>query len=328
MTQHKASWLPLCAAVVGALVAGVHQGCSRTALTGRPLEQLAARKASTPQVCTLVSGVASTQRHVVVEGGGLDGAQLPITSHLVKAHGYLFLVDAGLVGEAQRPGMSVPIEAVMGFHGSTSALVARQLAEAGIPPARLDFIALTHAHLDHAGELEAFPGVPVVMAPEELEWINSLPATARDLTTWRREGDWNAMQGRIRPLRWTADPGLPNGKGMDLFGDGSVVFMHTPGHTPGSMSILLAGPGTAGTLLLGDVTLSSQHVRQALHKGPLGNMLDEDRDTAWKTVNAVHAYTKPHPEWDLRPAHDELLLRHRYAFAACAKAMLASAAGR
>ncbi len=63
-------------------------------------------------------------------------------------------------------------------------------------------------------------------------------------------------------LRWkriepepTDDPGVsPFRTSYDLFGDGSLVLLPTPGHTPGSMSLLVRRPGQPPLVMVGDLT--------------------------------------------------------------------------
>lgn len=75
--------------------------------------------------------------------------------------------------------------------------------------------------------------------------------------------DWTALHSKKMPFG--ADPALLapwlNGKGKvdpiegdrDVFGDGSVVILATPGHTPGSTALLVRLPKTGPVLLSGDV---------------------------------------------------------------------------
>ena len=73
-------------------------------------------------------------------------------------------------------------------------------------------------------------------------------------------------------LRWhriTAgpadDPGLaPFRSAHDLFGDGSLVLLPTPGHTPGSLSLLVRRPGPAPLLMVGDLSYDA-HLLEAGH---------------------------------------------------------------
>jgi glyoxylase-like metal-dependent hydrolase (beta-lactamase superfamily II) len=63
-------------------------------------------------------------------------------------------------------------------------------------------------------------------------------------------------------LRWrrvqferTDDASLaPFSRAHDLLGDGSLVLLPTPGHTPGSVSLLVRREGVAPVLLVGDLT--------------------------------------------------------------------------
>ena len=68
-------------------------------------------------------------------------------------------------------------------------------------------------------------------------------------------------------------PGLvPFGAGHDLFGDGSLVVLSTPGHTPGSMSLLVRRPGRPTLMMVGDLTYDF-HVLEdgrAVESGKLG----------------------------------------------------------
>jgi N-acyl homoserine lactone hydrolase len=59
---------------------------------------------------------------------------------------------------------------------------------------------------------------------------------------------------RITPEA-TGDPALaPFRSGHDLFGDGSLVLLPTPGHTPGSVSLLVRRAGLPSLLMVGDTT--------------------------------------------------------------------------
>ena len=79
-------------------------------------------------------------------------------------------------------------------------------------------------------------------------------------------------------LRWrritpepAGDPGLaPFRSSHDLFGDGSLVLLPTPGHTPGSMSLLVRQPGRPPLMMVGDVTYDA-HLLEAGHVPGVGS---------------------------------------------------------
>jgi glyoxylase-like metal-dependent hydrolase (beta-lactamase superfamily II) len=108
-------------------------------------------------------------------------------------------------------------------------------------------------------------------------------------------------------LRWqqidpvaTDDPGLaPFRACHDIFGDGSLVLLLTPGHTPGSMSLLVRQPGTAPLLMVGDLTYDV-HLLEEGHVPGVGSGRRLRRATAM--VNQLrHRY----PDLVILPAHDQ-----------------------
>jgi glyoxylase-like metal-dependent hydrolase (beta-lactamase superfamily II) len=122
-------------------------------------------------------------------------------------------------------------------------LVARtlrsQLEAIGYPPERIDFLALSHPHGDHVGNASAFTGA-----------------------TWLvQQGDYDLMFGPAAPTA-TANPAYAALKDRprriltgdhDVFGDGTVILKHTPGHTAGHQSLFVKLARTGGIVLSGDL---------------------------------------------------------------------------
>ena len=100
-----------------------------------------------------------------------------------------------------------------------------------------------HLHQDHIGGLAELGGADILVSQAEWDTLS---------------GHVPEMQGLMRRhidlpgLRWqkitpgpASDPGLaPFQSGHDLFGDGSLVLLPTPGRTPGSMSLLVRRPAS------------------------------------------------------------------------------------
>jgi glyoxylase-like metal-dependent hydrolase (beta-lactamase superfamily II) len=88
-------------------------------------------------------------------------------------------------------------------------------------------------------------------------------------------------------LRWqriepelTGDPDLaPFQACHDLFGDGSLVLLPTPGHTPGSMSLLVRRPRRPPLMMVGDVTYDT-HLLQIGHVPGVGHRHDQHHAAA------------------------------------------------
>jgi glyoxylase-like metal-dependent hydrolase (beta-lactamase superfamily II) len=256
-------------------------------------------------------------------GKGMGTGAIPAVAYLVKAHGVLFLVDAGLVQDPHRPPLERPARALLDFSSHPGATVAAQLDQAGVPRDAISFILLTHAHYDHAGELESFPGIPVVAAPEEWAWLGGMAPVALELKSGRRATSWEALRPRLRSIPWSDEPVGPFTRTFDLLGNGDVVLLHAPGHTPGSLAVLLRTSAEGSTLLAGDAAASAPSVRGQVPKGPLGKAVDDDTERASGSLAALHDLDRRLPGLTILASHDPAGLAARNHFNACARGLLA-----
>jgi N-acyl homoserine lactone hydrolase len=111
-----------------------------------------------------------------------------------------------------------------------------QLDEISYPPSKIDYLAFSHPHDDHIGNANDFAGATFLV----------------------RQGDYDLMFGpgvKVNP----AYGALKNSKtkmiegDYDVFGDGTVVLLSTPGHTPGHQSLYVKLPKTGPVVLSGDL---------------------------------------------------------------------------
>jgi glyoxylase-like metal-dependent hydrolase (beta-lactamase superfamily II) len=148
---------------------------------------------------------------------------------LVQDDGSVTLVDCGL---KRAPARIVAGLAVIGKH-----------------PADVTRILLTHVHPDHAGgaaEMSRRTNAPVQVHPGDHEWAVSGRITgANDRST--RLGRLFARTGDARIEPFSPGPALADGDVLPVSGGLRVV--HTPGHSPGHVSLLLED---SGTLITGD----------------------------------------------------------------------------
>jgi N-acyl homoserine lactone hydrolase len=108
--------------------------------------------------------------------------------------------------------------------------LASQLDELGVKPDDIKFIAASHTHGDHIGNVKLFPKSMLLAQKEEYRW--PMPKGGP----------------RFNP----AHPSTEIEGDHDVFGDGSAVLLATPGHTPGHQSFLLRLKNTGTILITGD----------------------------------------------------------------------------
>jgi glyoxylase-like metal-dependent hydrolase (beta-lactamase superfamily II) len=150
-----------------------------------------------------------------------------------------FLWDSGIPDAvAEKP------EGVVGAGGLLVLKVTRtlqaQLKELDVAPERIPFVAFSHFHGDHVGNANLFTGATLyVQFPEYEAAFGPEP---------QKFGFNPATYGRLRD-----NPVVKLGGDHDVFGDGSVVILSTPGHTPGHQSLLVRLPVTGPVVLSGDL---------------------------------------------------------------------------
>jgi glyoxylase-like metal-dependent hydrolase (beta-lactamase superfamily II) len=126
------------------------------------------------------------------------------------------------------------------FTMSLERTIVDQLGDIGIAPEAITFVGLSHYHGDHIGQAAEFPGATLLMNSRDLAVVRSganAEATAA-LAPWIGEAAGEAAD-------FSGD--------HDVFGDGSVTILSTPGHTPGHSSLLVRLPESGNFLLTGDL---------------------------------------------------------------------------
>ncbi|WP_382309502.1 MBL fold metallo-hydrolase [Herbiconiux sp. UC225_62] len=137
------------------------------------------------------------------------------------------------------------------------------LERIGLAVSDIEIAVLSHLHQDHIGGLGelarvgAAPGGDrrrprILVDPAEWATLDRpLPELAGLLESHIRLDGLNWETVRWGPADTSVEPFR---RAHDLFGDGSLVLLPTPGHTPGSLSLLVRRPGVAPILLVGDLT--------------------------------------------------------------------------
>ena len=143
-----------------------------------------------------------------------------------RREGYL-LWDTGVSDRVAALPDGLTVRA-LGLTWRRARTLAASLAAIGVQPADVRFVAISHNHPDHTGNVGQFPDATVIM--QRAEWDEAVE----------------------KPFGPDRKKQLIDGD-KDLFGDGSAVLVSTPGHTPGHQSLLLHLERTGFVLLSGDV---------------------------------------------------------------------------
>ena len=114
------------------------------------------------------------------------------------------------------------------------------LAQLKLTPEQIKYVGISHYHGDHTGQVSSFPRATLLIGKGDWDVINDPKATGANPD---RFTNWISGGGKVEPL--PAD--------KDVFGDGTVVVLNTPGHTPGHHSLLVRLKDMGPVLLTGDL---------------------------------------------------------------------------
>jgi N-acyl homoserine lactone hydrolase len=196
--------------------------------------------------------------------GQVGRMRMPVAAFLVEHPSGIAVFDTGMHPElehsTERLRSTAPIfDLELDGHWT----LAGQLAEAGVAPEDVDIAVLSHLHFDHCGGLGQLPKARVLV--QQAEWDIAFDDGLVDFGVYN-PGDFDLGHDRQ----------LLDGE-HDLFGDGSVVLVPTPGHTAGHQSLSIEGR----LLLVGDAC----YCQQALDLDalpPFGHDQDRQREGfAW-----------------------------------------------
>lgn len=127
-----------------------------------------------------------------------------------------------------------------------------QLHDLGFSLHDVGHVVASHLHFDHAGGLRQFPHAVTYLGEGELEYASNPEKFCR---SWFLIDDFDDSHG----LQWSVLPG-----DHDIFGDGTVQVLSLPGHTPGSLGLLVRLEKTS-FILTGDAIHTKGGYESELH---------------------------------------------------------------
>ncbi|MBF0672501.1 MAG: N-acyl homoserine lactonase family protein [Salinibacterium sp.] len=184
--------------------------------------------------------------------GATGECSIPFPAFLIEHRDGLVLFDTGLSPRAYDDPdgyFAGRMHLASGF--TPEKRIDRQLATLGYACRDVAHVVLSHCHSDHAGDLHRFAHARYYVGPGELDWARTPSAAGAPYIKWHEQlepalgYDWTTID-------------TPR---HDLLGDGSIIVLHTPGHTPGHLSLQVALP--TRTVVL---TADAAHLREGVDR--------------------------------------------------------------
>ncbi|MCZ4296619.1 N-acyl homoserine lactonase family protein [Henriciella marina] len=150
------------------------------------------------------------------------------------------LWDLGLPGELVEAGEQTQDV----FTVSLEKTISDQLIGMGLGMSDVEMVSISHSHFDHVGQAGDIDASTTWLV-NEAEYNFMFPeAGAESQAEGQSESQFPAFENLTRETI---------GDNHDVFGDGAVIIMETPGHTPGHASLLVNLPETGPVFLTGDL---------------------------------------------------------------------------
>ncbi|MDA0231509.1 MAG: N-acyl homoserine lactonase family protein [Proteobacteria bacterium] len=186
--------------------------------------------------------------------------EVPINVYVIEHRDGLVLFDAGLdPAIASDPNYVTQaigrffLRKVFRIHIGPDDALSKKLEGLGHAPADVRRVVVSHLHFDHIGCIKEVFQAELLVSREEWKRL-SRPHPERD---WILREHVELPGANWQPIDFvpTEDALIaPFGACYDVMGDGSMVLLPTPGHTPGSLSMLVRSDGFPPLLLVGDLT--------------------------------------------------------------------------
>jgi len=169
-------------------------------------------------------GTLTAGRSMFEQDATDDPIEIPVPAWLIRHPEGLVLFDCGMHADLTGEGpLRDMVSLFFGLGLTDEALVTNQLRARDTDPTSVDIVVLSHLHFDHTGGLAQIPDARVVI--QKTEWQAGLDDDLSAANSFRKE-DYDLGHDLV----------TVNGE-YDLFGDGLVTCLPTPGHSPGHQSL-------------------------------------------------------------------------------------------
>jgi len=228
----------------------------------------------------------------------------PVNAYVIEHRDGLILFDTGqdrasVIDPGYFPGgvTGFLYERLARFQIGPQDTLTAKLAAVGHGASDVRLAILSHLHEDHIGGIPYLPEAEFIVADAEWQAMEQPRPELRGFL--RQHIDLPGVRFRRIGFTPTDDPALaPFTAAHDVMGDGSLVLLPTPGHTPGSMTLLVRRPDKAPLLLVGDLTYEAE----LLDAGRIPGV--GEKAGLRKASAMVRQLKERYPDLAILPAHD------------------------
>ena len=230
---------------------------------------------------------------------------IPLLAFVIEHKDGLVLFDAGMdpAVETDPNYISSPIgrfflNRLFRFHITPEDALGQQLSIHGFDPADVQKVVVSHLHWDHIGGIADVPTAELLVSRDEWQQL----AAKNPDRNWILKDHIEVPGAKWCPFDFapTDDPVLaPFGGAYDVMGDGVMMLVPTPGHTPGSLSMLVRQDGLPPLLFVGDLTFQADLLMKDQVSGT------GDANVLRSTFAKVRALKAQLPNLVILPSHDD-----------------------
>jgi N-acyl homoserine lactone hydrolase len=226
--------------------------------------------------------------------------RMPVPVFLLEHPGAgLILVDTGLHASiAVDPKQNVGrlIARLYKFDMSPEQTAAAQLRRRGIEAGDVKLVVMTHMHMDHASAISDFTEATYVLGEGEWAAFSGPRPILKGYV--RRQGAHAVDYREVVYDTRLASSYSTFGRSFDLFGDGSVRLVYTPGHSAGHQSLIVRLKDREA-LIAGDAI----YFLDTLDHERRGFFIDDEHN--WRrSLREIQLYRRENPDAVIIPGHD------------------------
>ena len=236
MTEKKRTQYAKLILVVIAILAGAGIWSSGSRVSAQTSAQKPAQNSPSVKLYVFDCGTLKSGNPAPLLERGVTITDMSVVSFLIVHPRGTLLWDSGVI-----PDDLVKPEGTVEARATVKTTIKGQLAEIGYKPADITYLALSHNHYDHSANGNEFAGSTwLVQRPERAFMFPDTPPA-----TPNNGADRYSALKNSKTIILDGD--------YDVFGDGTVVIISTPGHTPGHQSLFVKLAKTGPVVLTGDL---------------------------------------------------------------------------